>query len=110
LFYEIVKHDSSYWISSNIIFEMNALGKIIHYIPKHSLKFGFASNHKFIETIAYAGVRYMTIFTVLEVLIFPRWKSTPQYIVQILNNKDKTYLCLFLMGCMSIRTINFDLI
>jgi hypothetical protein len=43
---------------SNIgIFEMNALGKIIHYIPKHSLKFGFASNHKFIETIAYAGVR-----------------------------------------------------
>jgi hypothetical protein len=36
---------------------MNALGKIIHYIPKHSLKFGFASNHKFIETIAYAGVR-----------------------------------------------------
>jgi hypothetical protein len=56
LFYEIVKHDSSYWIGSNIgIFEMNALGKIIHYIPKHSLKFGFASNHKFIETIAYAG-------------------------------------------------------
>jgi hypothetical protein len=45
-------------IGSNIgIFEMNALGKIIHYIPKHSLKFGFASNHKFIETIAYAGVR-----------------------------------------------------
>jgi hypothetical protein len=28
-------------IGSNIgIFEMNALGKIIHYIPKHSLKFG----------------------------------------------------------------------
>jgi hypothetical protein len=53
---------------------MNALGKIIHYIPKHSLKFGFASKHKFIETIAYAG-GYMTIFTVLEVLIFPRWKK-----------------------------------
>jgi hypothetical protein len=35
---------------------MNALGKIIHYIPKHSLKFGLF-NHKFIETIAYAGVR-----------------------------------------------------
>jgi hypothetical protein len=78
LFYEIVKHDSSYWIGSNIgIFEMNALGKIIHYIPKHSLKFGFASNHKFIETIAYAVVRYMTIFTVLVLIL--RWKSTPQY-------------------------------
>jgi hypothetical protein len=52
-----VKHDGSYWISSNIgIFEMNALGKIIHYMPKHSLKFGFVSNDKFIETIAYAGV------------------------------------------------------
>jgi hypothetical protein len=38
---------------------------------------------------------YMTIFTVLEVLIFHGGKSTPQYIVQILNNKDKTYLCLF---------------
>jgi hypothetical protein len=75
LFYEIVKHDSSYWIGSNIgIFEMNALGKIIHYIPKHSLKFGFASNHKFIETIAYAVVRYMTIFTVL-VLIFHGGKA-----------------------------------
>lgn len=54
----MVKHKNSFWIGSNIgVLEMNAVGKIIHYIPKHSLKFGFGSNDKFIETIAYAGVR-----------------------------------------------------
>jgi hypothetical protein len=72
---------------------MNALGKIIHYIPKHSLKFGFASNHKFIETIAYAGVR-VTIFTVLEVLIFHGKKHTSIHSSDF-KHKDKTYLCLF---------------
>jgi hypothetical protein len=62
-------------ISSIGIFEMNALGKIIHYIPKHSLKFGFASNHKFIETIAYAGVRVYDDIHSLRSTHFPRWKK-----------------------------------
>jgi hypothetical protein len=83
---KIVKHDSSYWIGSNIgIFEMNALGKI-HYIPKHSLKFGFSSNHKFIETIAYAGVRvYDDIHSLRSTHFSTVEKNTPQYIVQILK-------------------------
>jgi hypothetical protein len=51
------------------------LGKIIHYLPKHSLKFGFGSNDKFIETIAYAGVRYMTMSTILKVRIIQYWKK-----------------------------------
>jgi hypothetical protein len=72
LFYEIVKHDSSYWIGSNIgIFEMNALGKIIHYIPKHSLKFGLLQTN-LLKRLLMLVLGYMTIFTVLEVLIFPR--------------------------------------
>jgi hypothetical protein len=38
-----------------LVFSKWMLGKIIHYLPKHSLKFGFGSK-KFIETITYAGV------------------------------------------------------
>jgi ligand-binding sensor domain-containing protein len=94
VFYEMVKHKNSFWIGSNIgVFEMNAAGKIIHYIPKHSLKFGFGSNDKFIETIAYAGVRvYDDVYNLKSTHYSILEKNTPQYIVQILNNKNKTYL------------------
>jgi hypothetical protein len=96
-------------IGSNIgIFEMNALGKIIHYIPKHSLKFGLLQTINLLKRLLMLVLGYDDIHSLRH--FFHGGKSTPQYIVQILNNKDKTYLCLFLMGCMSIRTINFDLI
>jgi hypothetical protein len=75
LFYEIVKHDSSYWISSIGIFEMNALGKIIHYIPKHSLKFGLLQTINLLKRLLMLVLGYMTIFTVLEALIFPVEKA-----------------------------------
>jgi len=93
VFYEMVKHKNSFWIGSNIgIFEMNSEGKIINYVPKHSLKFGFLSNDKFIETITYAGVRVYDDIYNLKSTHYPKFeKNTPQYIVQILNNKDKTY-------------------
>ena len=94
VFYEMVKHKNSFWIGSNIgIFEINSLGKIINYVPKHSLKFGFSSNDKFIETITYAGVRvYDDVYNLKSKHYSKFEKNTPQYIVQILNNKDKTYL------------------
>ncbi|CAM3086274.1 sensor histidine kinase [Flavobacterium frigoris] len=94
VFYEMVKHKTSFWIGSNIgIFEMNSEGKIINYIPKHSLKFGFSSNDKFIETITYAGVRvYDDIYSLKSTHYSKFEKNTPKYIVQILNNKNKTYL------------------
>jgi hypothetical protein len=94
VFYEMVKHKNSFWIGSNIgVFEMNAVGKIIHYMPKHSLKFGFGSNDKFIETIAYGGVRvYDDVYNLKSTHYSILEKNTPQYIVQILNNKNKTYL------------------
>jgi hypothetical protein len=88
---------------------MNALGKIIHYIPKHSLNLGLLQTINLLKRLLMLVLGYMTIFTVLEVLIFPRWKKAPQYIVQILNNGQNLSF-VFLMGCMSIRTINFDLI
>ena len=93
-FYEVVKHKNSFWIGSNIgIFEMNSQGKIIAYIPKHSLKIGFTGNDKLIETIPYAGLRvYDDVYNLKgkHYSIFD--KTTPQYIVKILTNKDKTYL------------------
>jgi hypothetical protein len=93
-FYEMVKHKETFWIGSNIgIFEINKEAKIIHYIPKHSLKIGFTYNDKFIETITYAGARLYDDVHSLESKHFSKFeKNTPQFIVKILTNKDKTYL------------------
>ena len=93
-FYEMVKHKNSFWIGSNIgIFEINGDAKIIHYIPKHSLKIGFTYNDKFIETITYAGARLYDDVHSLESKHFSKFeKNTPQFIVKIVTNKDKTYL------------------
>ncbi|TDD75005.1 sensor histidine kinase [Flavobacterium caseinilyticum] len=93
-FYEIVKNENSFWIGSNIgIFEINSLGNIINYLPKHSLKIGFTYNGKFIETITYAGTRLYENVHSLDNKHFSKFeKNTPQYIVKILTNKDKTYL------------------
>jgi ligand-binding sensor domain-containing protein len=93
-FYEMVKHKNSFWIGSNIgIFEINNEAKIIHYIPKHSLKIGFTYNDKFIETITYAGARLYDDVHSLESKHFSKFeKNTPQFIVKIVTNKDKTYL------------------
>jgi two-component sensor histidine kinase len=93
-FYEMVKHKNSFWIGSNIgIFEINSDAKIIGYIPKHSLKIGFSYNDKFIETITYAGTRvYDDVYSLKSRHYSKFEKNTPQYIVKILNHKDKTYL------------------
>jgi len=93
-FYEMVKHKNSFWIGSNIgIFEINKEAKIIHYIPKHSLKIGFTYNDKFIETITYAGTRLYDEVHSLGSKHFSKFeKNTPQFIVKILTTKDKTYL------------------
>ncbi|UQD56890.1 histidine kinase [Flavobacterium sp. K5-23] len=93
-FYEMVKNKNSFWIGSNIgIFEINSLGNIINYLPKHSLKMGFTYDDKFIETITYAGVRLYEDVHSPSVKHFSKLKkNTPQYIVKIVTNKDKTYL------------------
>ena len=93
-FYELVKHNNSFWIGSNIgIFEINSLGNIINYLPKHSLKIGFTYDGKFIETITYAGTRlYETVYSSANTHFSKFEKNTPQYIVKILTNKDRTYL------------------
>lgn len=94
VFYEMVKHESSIWVGSNIgIFEINAVGKITNYIPKHSLKIGFTYDDKFIETITYAGISiYDDIYKLKGKQYSKLDKITPKYIVKILNNKNKTYL------------------
>lgn len=93
-FYEILKHQKSLWITSNIgIFEMNFEGKIINYIPIHSYKIGFTNDHKLIETIPYAGVRVYDDVYHLKAEHFSEFdKNTPLDIVGILNTADKTYL------------------
>ena len=94
IFYELVKNRNSIWIASNLgVFEMNSKGKIINYIPKHSLKIGFTSDNKFIETITYAGVYVYDNVYQLQGKHYSKFDNkTPQFIVKILNNKDKTYL------------------
>ncbi|MET0760638.1 MAG: histidine kinase [Flavobacterium sp.] len=93
-FYEMVKNQNSFWISSNIgIFEINSQGKIINYVPKHSLKIGFTAKNQFIETIPYAGVYVYDDVYHLKGKHYSKFeKHTPQDIVKILNYKDKTYL------------------
>jgi hypothetical protein len=93
-FYEMVKDNNSFWIGSNIgIFEINSLGNIINYLPKHSLKIGFTYDGKFIETITYAGARlYNDVHSPISKHFSKFEKNTPQYIVKILTNRNRTYL------------------
>ncbi|MBF2710028.1 sensor histidine kinase [Flavobacterium soyangense] len=109
-FYEMVKHKNSFWIGSNIgIFEINSEAKIIHYIPKHSLKIGFTYNDKFIETITYAGARLYNDVHSLESKHFSKFeKNTPQFIVKILTNKDKTYLLSVFNGLYAYKNNQFQ--
>lgn len=94
VFYEMVKHNSSIWIASNLgIYELNEKGTIINYIPKHSLKIGFTADNKFIETITHAGVYLYDDVYNLKGKHYSKFDNqTPQFIVKILNNKGKTYL------------------
>lgn len=93
-FYEILKHQNSFWITSNIgLFEINFQGEIVNYVPIHSYKIGFTTDNKFIETIPYAGVRLYDDVKNLKGKHFSEFdKHTPQDIVKILNNNNnKTY-------------------
>lgn len=108
-FYELVKHNDSFWIGSNIgIFEINSLGKIINYLPKHSLKIGFTYDGKFIETITYAGTRlYDNVYSAVNKHFSKFEKNTPQFIVKILTNKDKTYLLSVFNGLFAYKNNEF---
>lgn len=99
-FYEIVKHEKSLWITSNIgVYEMNFNGSIINYLPIHSYKIGFTADGQFIETIPYAGVRIYDNVYHLQAKHFSEFdKSTPLNVVGILNNKNKTYLVSVFQG------------
>jgi hypothetical protein len=99
-FYEILKHQKSFWISSNIgVFEMNFEGKISSYIPIHSYKIGFSNDNKLIETIPYAGVRvYNDVYHLKSKHYSEFDKNTPLDIVGILNTNDKTYLISVFQG------------
>lgn len=99
-FYEILKHQKSLWITSNIgVFEMNFGGEIINYVPIHSYKIGFTNDDTFIETIPYAGVRVYDDVYHLKAKHFSEFdKNTPLDIVGILNTDDKTYLISVFQG------------
>lgn len=99
-FYEILKHQKSFWITSNVgTFEINFEGKIINYVPIHSYKIGFTNDNKFIETIPYAGVRVYDDVHHMKAKHFSEFdKNTPLDIVGILNTKDKTYLISVFQG------------
>jgi hypothetical protein len=108
-FYEIVKNDNSFLIGSNIgIFEIDSLGNIINYLPKHSLKIGFTYDGKFIETITYAGTRlYNNVHSLANKHFSKFKKNTPQFIVKILTNKDRTYLLSVFNGLFAYKNNQF---
>ncbi|WP_428224646.1 histidine kinase [Flavobacterium sp.] len=103
VFYELVKHNNSIWIGSNLgIFELNERGNIVNYIPKHSLKIGFTIDDKFIETITYGGLYLYDDVYKLQGKHFSKFENaTPQFIVKILNNRKKTYLISVFNGLFS---------
>ncbi|EIA07733.1 histidine kinase [Flavobacterium frigoris] len=89
-FYKIVKHEKSFWVSSNIgLFEINLEDKIINYIPIHTYEFGFTGDQKFFETNPYGGVHVYDNIYNLKVNSLDE-KTTD--IVNILNHNRKTYL------------------
>jgi hypothetical protein len=99
-FYEILKHQKSFWITSNIgVFEVNFDGVIENYLPIHSYKIGFTNDNQFLETIPYAGVRVYDDMYHLKAKHFSEFdKNTPLDIVGILNTDDKTYLISVFQG------------
>lgn len=99
-FYEIIKHQKSFWISSNIgVFEMSFNGELINYVPIHSYKIGFTYDQQFIETIPYAGVRVYDDLTGLKAKHFSEFNTnTPLDVVGILNSNDKTYFISVFQG------------
>lgn len=99
-FYEIIKHQKKFWISSNIgVFEMSFNGELINYAPIHTYKIGFTYDQQFIETIPYAGVRVYDDITRLKAKHFSEFNTnTPLDVVGILNSKDKTYLISVFQG------------
>lgn len=95
-FYKIVKHDKSFWVSSNIgVFEIKFDGKIINYIPIHTYEFGFTGENKFFETNPYGGVHVYDNIYSLKVNSVDE-KATA--IVSILNHNQKTYLLSIFSG------------
>jgi hypothetical protein len=109
-FYEILKHQKSFWITSNIgVFEMNFEGEIINYVPIHSYKIGFTNDNQFIETIPYAGVRVYDDVSHLKAKHFSEFdKNTPLDIVGILNTDDKTYLISVFQGLFAHQNKTFQ--
>ena len=108
-YYEIVTHNKSIWITSNIgVFELNFKGKIINYIPIHSYKIAFSTDDKFIETIPYAGERvYENVYKLKSKHFSEFDKNTPKDILKTLNHNNKTYLISVFDGLFTYQNGNF---
>ncbi len=89
-FYRLVKHDKSFWVSSNIgVFEIDFSGKITNYIPVHTYEFGFTGHNEFFETNPYGGLHlYQDKYRLKS-----NWFDGSIFaIVKVFNTANKTYL------------------
>jgi ligand-binding sensor domain-containing protein len=109
VFYDMKVEKSSLWIATNIgIFEMDRAGKLNHYIPKHSMEIGFTPQGKFIQTVPYSGVNLFDDVYQSNYRVFSRFDSiTPQFIVGIQKEKQKTYLISVFNGLFSYEKDKF---
>lgn len=108
-YYEVVKNQNTLWISTNIgIFQANANGQLLAYLPIHSYKIGFTTNGTLIETIPYAGVRVCKDAFDLKGKHFSEFDSnTPKDIVGIVNSDTKTYLISVFDGLFEYNGVQF---
>ncbi|MDO9552949.1 sensor histidine kinase [Rhodonellum sp.] len=92
-FYGLIHTDSSLYVSSNIgIFELNAAGKFLTYIPVHTFVMGFTPDGRFIESNPYRGLRIYESPAKMDYQYFSdTLPHIPHQLSQIVHSGDKTY-------------------
>ena len=99
-FYEIIPKDSSFWVSSNLgIFELDAKGKFITYLPVHTYVMGFTPDGRFIDSNPYHGLRIYEDPAKMDYIYYSdSLSTTPIFLSQIVTSTHKTYFASVFRG------------
>ena len=99
-FYEILPKDSSFWVSSNLgIFELDAKGKFLTYLPVHTYVMGFTPDGRFIDSNPYHGLRIYEDPAKMDYAYYSDTISTtPVFLSQIVTSSQKAYFASVFRG------------